>query len=373
MADESQPVVTVVIPLYNEREHICTCLDSLLKQDYPAAHLETLVVDGGSDDGSQTVVQGFAARQSGIHLLHNPQRVTPAAMNIGIQQAHGEVIIILSAHSFVAPDFVRQNVACLAQTGAACVGGPTHSLAETAVGQSISLAMSSPFGVGNARFRYSQRPQFVDTLAFGAYRHQVFEEIGLFDEALVYNEDDEFNYRLRRHGGQIFLSPAIRSFYYTRPCLAELWRQYFRYGRGKIRVFQRHPETVQLRHVVPALFVSGLLVSGAFAFSQPFFRWLGLALLLSYAIAASLFATLIARCHGWRHLPWLPLIFACLHLSYGSGFLWGMGRAGWLALHRFNGGSSAPPAPARLAAPGSPDAVGYLVKDSYDDRTNDSR
>jgi GT2 family glycosyltransferase len=322
------PFVTVVVPMYNERACIGECLGSLVKTDYPADHFEVLVLDGKSDDGSRNIVLELARMHNFIRLLDNPRRITAAAMNVGIQAARGDVIIVLSAHSFVASDFISQNVACLSKTGADCVGGPIHSTSQPFPGKTISLAMSSPFGVGNALFRYSQKEQYVDTVAFGAYRRQVFDEIGLFDEELVYNEDDEFNYRLRKHGGKIFLTPSIKSFYHTKTSLGQLWKQYFRYGLGKVRVIQRHPEATMIRHLVPFTFVSTLLVSGLLGLFSPIFLRLCLLVLASYLAASLLFSFRIAARNGWKHLPVLPVVFACLHFSYGLGFSTGLLKLG---------------------------------------------
>jgi GT2 family glycosyltransferase len=279
-----------------------------------------------SDDGSQDLVLSLASQRDLIHLIENPRRVTAAAINIGVQSARGDVIIILSAHSFAVSDFLSQNVASLSRTGAACVGGPIHSISSSFLGETISLAMSSPFGVGDALFRYSQKEQYVDTVAFGAYRRQVFDEIGLFDETLVYSEDDEFNYRLRKHGGKIFLAPTIKSFYHTRTSLRQLWKQYFRYGLGKIRVIQRHPKTATIRPFVPFTFVSTLLVSGLVGTLNPVFLWMFLSVLASYLVVSFLFAIRISARSSWGHLLVLPVAFACLHFSYGLGFLVGLFR-----------------------------------------------
>lgn len=310
--------------MFNEGAYISKCLDSLIDQDYPAGRFKVLVVDGMSDDDSRDIVLELARKHDVINLLDNPRRITAAALNIGIRNAKGEVIVILSAHSLVASDFISQNVACLSKTEAACVGGPIHSISQSFLGQTISLAMSSPFGVGNALFRYSHKEQYVDTVAFGAYRRQVFDEIGLFDEELVYNEDDEFNYRLRKHGGKIFLTPAIESFYHTRTSLRRLWKQYFRYGLGKTRVIRRHPESAMIRHFIPFTFVSALLVSGLLGTFSSIFLWLFSFVLAIYLVVSFLFSLWISAKSGWKHLLVLPIAFACLHFSYGLGFLAGL-------------------------------------------------
>jgi cellulose synthase/poly-beta-1,6-N-acetylglucosamine synthase-like glycosyltransferase len=330
----SIPFVTVIIPTYNERPHIVECLQSLIQSDYPADHFEVLVLDGGSDDGTRSVVLELARESDPIRLLDNPRRVAAAALNIGVHNARGDVIIILSAHSSVASDFLTQNVLYLSKTGAACVGGPIRSISDSFLGRTISLAMSSPFGVGNALFRYSGKEQYVDTVAFGAYRRQVFDEIGPFDESLVYNEDDEFSCRLRGQGGKIFLTPAIRSFYHTRTSLSQLWQQYFRYGQGKVRVIQRHPRAAMIRHLVPFAFVSTVLVSGLLGLYRASMLRVCLIVLAVYAGASLLFSLRISARNGWMYLPLLPAAFACLHFGYGLGFVAGLLGLAGASVHR---------------------------------------
>lgn len=324
MESGSIPFVTVVVPTYNEEAYIGECLDSLIKSDYPTGHFEVLVLDGGSDDGSRDTVLGLARQHDFVRLLDNPRRIAAAAVNTGIQNARGNVIIILSGHSYVAPDFISQNVLYLSKSGAACVGGPIHSISHSFLGKTISLAMSSPFGVGNALFRYSHKEQYVDTVAFGAYRREVFDGVGLFDEDLVYNEDDEFNSRLRKRGGKIFLTPEIESFYHSRTSLGQLWRQYFHYGYGKVRVIQRHRQAAMVRHFVPFAFVSTLLVSGLLGLFSAVLLRVFLLVLRSYLAVSLLFSLRISATNGWCHLPVLPVAFACLHFGYGLGFMAGL-------------------------------------------------
>ncbi|HWO93560.1 MAG TPA: glycosyltransferase family 2 protein, partial [Dehalococcoidia bacterium] len=216
-ADGQLPFVSVVVPLRNEGEHIGRCLDALQRQDYPAHMLEVIAVDGVSTDDTRDVVRSrLPGTRIPIRLLGNPGVTAARGLNIGIREANGGVIIILGGHSEVALDFVSRSVDALWRSEADVVGGRIESVARGAAGEAIAIAMSSPFGVGDARFRTSDSPGFVDTVAFGAYRREVFDRIGLFDEDLERNVDDEFNYRLREAGGHIYLNPAIRSRYYTR-------------------------------------------------------------------------------------------------------------------------------------------------------------
>jgi len=323
-ARSDMPLVSAIVAMRNEESFIEKCLNSLAEQDYPPDLLEILVVDGRSTDRSREVVSAKQERMPHLRLLDNEKRISPAAFNIGIRESGGQVLMIISAHCYLAPDYVSSCVEYLERTGADCVGGPIETIGETDTARAIALAMSSPFGVGDALFRYSDREQYVDTLAFGAYRRHVFERMGLFDEELVGSEDDEFNYRLRSQGGKLYLTPAIRSFYYGRSSLRALCKQYFSYGRGKVRVMRRHPGQVRLRHFIPAIFVLSLLVSVALGLFSPTFAILFALIVGCYVLSSLLVAFSIARKEAWRYLPLLPAAFACLHLSYGAGFLWGV-------------------------------------------------
>ena len=256
-----------------------------------------------------------------VRIVDNPAQKTASGLNIGLEAAKGEVIVRVDAHAEVQPDFLSQNVAALRETDADAVGGPIESVGEGLVGEAIALAMSSPFGVGNAAFRYSQEAQYTDTVAFAAYRRDVFERIGEFAEDIDFGEDDEFNYRLGDFGGKVYLSPKIRSIYHTRSSLPALFRQYRAYGRAKVRVLRRHPAQARLRQFVPASFVG---VLGGLSLASPIVRPLRRALPLVmglYLLAAVAASLRIASQHGWRYAVVLPLAFACLHVAYGVGFL----------------------------------------------------
>ncbi|HKD19997.1 MAG TPA: hypothetical protein VKG23_19250, partial [Thermoanaerobaculia bacterium] len=205
------------------------------------------------------------------------------------------------------------------------------ALGQDAFGEAVAAATSSPFGVGNARFHYSDREEWVDTVYLGAWPRRVFDRIGMFDEELVRDQDDELNYRLRASGGRILLSPSIKSWYTVRGTPAKLWRQYFQYGFWKVRVLQKHPRQMQPRQFVPGVFVVGLVGLGVTAFVSPIARAGLAALALAYG-AGDLFATASAARGRWRLAPAMALAFPILHLAYGSGFLAGLVRFGgrWL-------------------------------------------
>lgn len=323
--DSSKPVVTILLPIRNEARYIAQCLDAVIAQDYPRDQIEILVVDGMSDDGTRNIVTQFSARDARIHLIDNSERIVPTALNRGIRAARGEVIIRVDGHAVIAPDYVRRCVEQLAITGADNVGGPMRAASDTWIGKAIVLATSSPFGVGGARFHYAETPGWVDTVYLGAYRRQVFDRIGLFDEELVRNQDDEFNFRLTRAGGKIWLDPQIRSTYYSRSTLRGLWKQYFEYGFWKVRVIQKHRQPASWRHLVPVTFVLvlGLALLASVAFQS--ILWFA-GVILPYALASFGSALWLSLRNGVRYFPVLPLAFATMHLAYGLGFLAGLLR-----------------------------------------------
>ncbi|MGQ9459515.1 MAG: glycosyltransferase family 2 protein [Anaerolineae bacterium] len=326
------PFVTVIMPIRNEAAYIARSLGAVLAQDYPHDRMEVLVVDGMSDDGTRGVVAGLQVRhpQFAIRILNNPARIVPTALNLGLRHARGEIIIRVDGHCEIAPDYVHRCVEALQKTSADNVGGLQKAVGEASIGRAIALAIGSPFGVGNARFRYAARPGWADTVYLGAYRREVFDRIGGFDEELVRNQDDEFNFRLTQAGGKIWLDPSIRSIYHSRACLRGLWRQYFQYGLYKVRVIQKRRGIPSWRHLVPAVFVLGLVGSLFLALvtRQPLWA-LGVA--GPYAVA-NVAASLWTARHDPQALPFLPLAFATLHLAYGLGFLWGLWR--WRAYHK---------------------------------------
>ncbi len=325
---QPRPFVTVIMPIRNEAAFIARSLRAVLSQDYPHDRMEVLVADGMSTDSTRAVIAQTAAACPGaaVTVIDNPGQIVPTGLNRALAQARGEIIVRVDGHTIVAPEYVSACVEALERTGADNVGGQMFPVSEGAFGQAVAVATSSPFGVGGARFHYSTREEWVDTVYMGAWRRETFDRIGGFDEELVRNQDDEFNYRLRANGGRILLSDRIRSQYYNRSTLRSLWRQYFQYGYWKVRVMQKHPRQMRLRQFVPPVFVTIVLGAAVLAPFSEVVRWLLVSVLCLYA-AANLGASLwLAAQRGWQHLGWLPVTFTALHFSYGLGFLRGLVR-----------------------------------------------
>lgn len=322
--------VSVIMPIRNEANFIEQSLNAVLTQDYPHELLEVLIADGLSADGTRQIIARLAEAHKDIRVvvIENPGQIVPAGFNLALAKARGEVIVRVDGHTIVAPNYVFACVAALQSSGADNAGGRMEAVGQNRFGEAVSLATSTPFGVGGGRFHYSEREEWVDTVYMGAWPSQVFERIGMFDEEQVRNQDDEFNYRLLERNGKILLSPNIKSRYYTRSTPRSLWRQYYQYGYWKVRVMQKHPEQMRVRQFVPPLFAAALMLALGLAPFTTAGRW-GLALTAGFYTMANVVASAVTvrrRRTDWRLLPLLMLSFAILHLSYGLGFLMGLAR-----------------------------------------------
>lgn len=318
-----EPFVSVLVPVRNEERYIERCLYSVAAQEYPRDRIEVIVIDGMSDDATRAIVGRFAAESTlALLLIENPRHKPAAAMNIGLTHARGDIILRVDGHAALAPDYVRRCVRALEASPADCAGGVLLSEGDTYAGRGIALAMSSRFGVGDAAFRTGGEGGEVDTVAFGAYRREVFQRLGGFAEDIDRGEDDEFNYRLRDAGGIILLVPEARASYTVRGDFRGLARQYYGYGRAKPEVLSRHPAQARWRQFVPAAFVAALGWSARRAILGRPGALRGL--LSLYTLVATIATLSAARGRGWRYLPPVAAAFGCLHVSYGAGFLAGM-------------------------------------------------
>jgi glycosyltransferase involved in cell wall biosynthesis len=316
--------VSITIPCRNEELYIKKCLQSIIDCDYPKDLLSVFVVDGMSEDSTREIVNQFCESTPYIHLLDNKEQVTPFALNIGLKADDADIKIILGAHSTINDKFVSRAVKTLMNDqSVGCSGGVIQNVYENKVSEIIGLAMSSSFGVGNAKFRTGGDDGYVDTVAFGAYKKEVFEKIGYFDEDLVRNQDDEFNYRLLKNGFKIWLAGDIISNYYVRGNFLKLFRQYYQYGYWKVFVNTKHKAVTSVRQLVPLIFVLYLF---GFVLAAPILPTDGQLLyvlgLLLYLFAAMFFAVKKSS----KLLVALSVVkaFVILHVSYGLGYLLGL-------------------------------------------------
>jgi len=321
------PTVSILVPVRNGASHIGRCLDAVLRQDYPTDLTQVIVADGDSTDGTLEIIKERIRGVARASLLRNTRRIVPTAMNLMMLMATGDVIVRIDGHCEVPLDYVSRSVEHLNRDGVDGVGGSITTIGHTPLSGTIALAMSSPFGVGDSAFRtQSERSLLADTVPFPAYTRSIVAMAGRYDEELVRDQDDEYNYRIREMGGRLLLAGDINTKYYSRTSLSRLWRQYFEYGFYKVRVLQKHPRQMRPRQFIPPLFalslVLSLCITGLFTYG-----WVALAAVAgSYTLANFVASAAAASKKGWRHIAFLPLVYAILHLSYGLGFSVGLLR-----------------------------------------------
>lgn len=317
-------IVTAIVPCRNEGDSIEACVRSLLGQEMPAGDFELIVVDGLSDDRTADVLSRLADEYPFLTIIVNAKRTMPSGVNLGIQAARGRYIAIMGGHNRYAPDYLLQSVRILEETKADNVGGSMVCEGDSYVQEAIALAHHSGFSVGGARWHDPQYEGPADTVFGGVYRREVFDRIGLFDEELVRNQDDELNLRLVQHGGSIWHSPRIKSWYKPRRSLNALLQQYVQYGYWRVRVVQKRKAAASLRQYVPGIFVFSLMALPVLGLLWSPAWWLWLVALAAYGFCTLGISLAVAARRGWRYFPILPPVFACYHLGYGVGFLHGV-------------------------------------------------
>ena len=324
------PQVSIIIPCFNEQATIRLLLNAIYDQTYDREAMEVIIADGMSTDETRGEIASFQQAHPDIvvRVVDNLKRNIPSALNRAIAAARGETIIRLDAHSVPAADYVARCIQALQDGFGENVGGIWEIQPASGGWQSrsIALAASHPLGVGDARYRVGGEPQSVDTVPVGAFRRSLIDQIGLFDETLLSNEDYEFNARIRKAGGKVWLDPEIRSIYYARSNFSGLAKQYWRYGYWKVRMLVRYPETFRWRQLAGA-FVLNWLFLGALAIFFSLARWLLIFEGLIYGAALTYAGARLAFPHRDFHLLiGVPIAITIMHFSWGSGFLWSAGE-----------------------------------------------
>jgi len=315
--------VSIVIPCRNEEKYIKKCIDSVLKCSYPQELVSIYVCDGLSNDNTRTIVSEISKNKPNVYLLDNTKQTTPFALNLGLKKSNDDVKIILGAHSEIDSNFISENITTLfSKEDIGCAGGVIENVYENKTAEIIGLAMSSPFGVGNAHFRTGSKDGYVDTVAFGAYKNEVFEKTEYFDEDLVRNQDDEFNFRLLKNGFKIYLSNKIHSKYYVRGTYSKLFKQYYQYGYWKVFVNTKHKTVTTVRQLIPLLFVLFLIVGCVCSFLHPYLFYSYISTISLYFILALSFS--LKKTKNFNNISQLVFTFFELHLSYGLGYLIGI-------------------------------------------------
>ncbi len=319
--------VSIIIPCYNEQSTIRLLLDALREQTFSCADMEVIIADGMSSDGTRDEIAAFQKDHPDltVRVVDNPLRSIPSAVNRAIESSRGDIIVRLDAHSKPYPDYVERCVAALEAERGDNVGGiwEIYPGADTWIAKSIAVAAAHPLGVGDALYRHAKHAAEVDTVPFGSFRRELIDRVGSFDETLLTNEDYEFNARIRKAGGRIWLDPSIRSVYFARPSLVELMKQYWRYGFWKWRMLRRYANTIRWRQALPPLFVLSVIVLALMSLFIPLAGVFLMGELLIYFFIL-LIAGLKIGLRNRKPYLFLGLLMAIsvMHISWGSGFLW---------------------------------------------------
>ena len=298
----------------NEQAHLREAVGAALSQDYPGS-LELVLAVAPSQDATAAIAADLAAIDRRVHVVDNPAGNVSAGLNRAIAASDGEVVVRLDGHAVADPGYVRCAVEVLAETGAANVGGVQQAVGNTPFERAVAAAMTSRFGVGDAKFHYGGEPGPTDTVYLGVFRREVLERLGGFDETLVRNQDYELNWRIRRDGGTVFFHPDLRVRYTPRGSLRALARQYYEYGRWKREVLRRHPESLRWRQVAPPLLLVTLLGAGVAV--QHDRR----AAVIPAGYVAAITAASLCNDRSAAVRIRLLVVYAAMHLSWAAGFL----------------------------------------------------
>ncbi len=323
------PSVSVIIPCRNEEKTIHSVLDAIYSQTYSHELLQVVIADGLSEDHTREEIASFKNNHTDLDILvvDNPQRIIPAGLNAAIRASSGEIIVRMDAHSIPNPDYVALCVDALEKNIAQNVGGVWNIQPGKGswIARSIAAAAGNPLAVGDAHYRFTDKAAYVDTVPYGSYKRGLFEQIGLFDETLLANEDYELNTRILQSGGKIWLDPKIRCTYYARSNLLALSKQYYGYGYWKVQMLKRYPETLRWRQALPPAFLLGLLTTLLVGFFWKPSLYLfaassGLYLLILLGVGIHMAITK----RDILMMIGVPLAIITMHFSWGAGFLAGV-------------------------------------------------
>jgi len=317
-------MISVVIPVRNEELHIAEVLDALMKQDYPTDRFEVLVIDGLSTDKTREVVEAYTKRHANIRLFTNPKYLSSAARNIGIRESQGDMILIVDGHCRIDNYRMLANVElAMCKPGVFALGRPQPLFLKDAnlAQRAIAMARHSWVGHHPDSFIYSDQPQIVPAISTAvAYRREVFDQIGLFDERFDACEDCELNYRFDQTGMSCYFTPDIAVRYKPRHSIFGLCKQMFRYGRGRIRLAKVHPKSFSWKMILPALMFLGIVVGGFCACFSPMVAVTYFTILTLYALVIGLESVRLSFVNRFpQGLILFPMVFLAIHFSAGFG------------------------------------------------------
>ena len=307
--------VSILLPIRNEAKFISKTIHSIFQQDYPNEMLEIIIADGDSDDGTKKELDKLKKQYNSLKVIDNPELTMPKGFNLALSASTSEFILMLGGHSIMPKNYISKSVENIIINNADCSGGVLNTIGEGFWGKIIASTISSIFGVGNVSFRVQNaKPGYVNSVPYGCYKRTVFEKLGLLDEELVRNQDDEFNFRIIQAGMKIWQDSSLVINYYCRSTLRKLFKQYFEYGLYKVRVIQKRNQIISLRHLVPTIFFISLLI--------PYFSFYSF---IAYFNTSLFFSIKIGKFNIFKWFA-CQISFFVIHFSYGIGFLYGLFR-----------------------------------------------
>lgn len=318
-------MLTVICPIYNEEKYIARCIESIMQQDYPKDDLEVLFVDGMSTDHTREIIANYLPQCPYLKVLDNPDRIVPPAMNIGIRAAKGDVIIRLDAHAIFPANYFSELVRYLFELKAENVGGVCRTLPvrNDDVCNSIAAVLSSSFGMGNSYFRVGAKEIMeVDTVPFGCFHRSIFDRIGYFDEELIRNQDDEFNGRIIKNGGKIYLLPNIVMDYYARDTEKKVFKMFYQYGLFKPLVNKKLGSPATIRQFFPLCFVLGLIGGLVLSVFSKWIMILYVSVLILYFGLSTYFS--LKDSSNLKRIAIQNWTYFVVHFGYGWGYIVGL-------------------------------------------------
>ncbi len=315
--------LSVIIPCRNEFKYIEECIDAIYANTFiDEIDMTVVVVDGMSNDGTRKTIEGLQSKYNSLELIDNVQQLTPYAFNLGIHFKEADYYQIVGARQILGSNYLQKAIQVLKSNSEIwCVGGAVENVYINYESEMIAKAMSTSFGMGLGNFRTLKKSDFTDTVGTPMYPKFVFEKIGFFDEELVRNQDDDFNFRVTNAGGKIWFESEIDLKYYVRGNFKGLFRQFFQYGYWKVFVNKKHKVVTTYRQMIPPLFVFSILLYPIISLVPIFHTLMNLGIAL-YILLGMLQSVRLSK--NITDIFYIFITFPTLHFSYGLGYLLGI-------------------------------------------------